>query len=213
MINRNNFIILDFETGDKVPETAPVIQIAALAVEPKSLQIYPGGIFNGFCCPDNFDDIQDGALGVIKKTREEIKAFPAQKLMWTNFTNWIDGFKISPKDEWDFPIFTGQNILNFDRIIMQRLCKQYKTRYPFHPTVMMDTYQLMFYWFERRMDVRKYNMDYIRTRIDLPDREKSKTGAHDALQDCYDILELFRKFMNISRNVAPKIKFKYEDEA
>ena len=59
MINQNNLIILDLETGDRDPQKCPLIQIAALAVEPRSLQIYPDGEFSAYCCPTNFDDIKD----------------------------------------------------------------------------------------------------------------------------------------------------------
>lgn len=205
MINRNTILVLDFETGDKNPYTCPVIQIAALAVNPATLEVYDDGKFDSLINPPDFDNIKDEALLVNNKKRDDIKAAPEQAVIMSKFHEFVLRYKVE-KSNWGLPILAGHNIASFDRIILDRLAKLYKVEYV-HPNLMLDTYQLSFYWFERRGDVQKYNLDYLRSKFSV---NAAKTGAHDALTDCYDTLNILQKYMKLSRNISAKLQFKEE---
>lgn len=197
-------MIVDFETGGLDPETCPVVQLAALVIDSRSLDIFSDGIFSSMINPDNPEDIKDEALDKNKKTREEISKAPAQKIVWDQFTKFVDKFR-KDKTKWGLPILAGHNIENYDKIILNRLCKQYNSKPIIHPIHSLDTLKLCFYWFESSAYVEKYNLDYLRTKLKFSN--KSISESHDALSDCYDTYDILKRFINLSRNITPKIKF------
>jgi DNA polymerase III epsilon subunit-like protein len=198
-------MIMDFETGDRDPYTCPVIQLAAIVIHPRTLEIHENGIFESMIRPPNLDEIKQDALDVNKKSIEEIKAAPDQDVVWKNFVQFVNKFKTEQSD-WGLPILAGHNIIGFDKIIIDRLCKQYKTKIC-HPFNIIDTISLSFYWFESRADVSRYSLDYLRDKFGL-----SREAAHDAKKDCLDTLEILTRYLKLARNISPKLKFISENE-
>jgi DNA polymerase III epsilon subunit-like protein len=217
-INRNTFIIYDYETGSRNPNKTQPIQLAAIAMDPRTLTFIPGSEFNSMIQPIwdkeeqaklELDDIEDGALEVNKKTREELKSAPQAKVVWNNFITYVKNFNSSGKD-WDSPILVGYNNINFDTIINTRMAKLYgnydqeKNRCNlFHPIHEIDVQRLLFGWFESDYSLSKYNLDAVRDFFGI-----SKENAHDALQDVLDTGNIFARFLNLQRKMAKNVKWK-----
>ena len=130
MANRD-FIIFDFETGSRNPYKTQPTQIAAIALDGRTLNMK--GQFNSEIKPifddqeaiaAGLDPIQDEALKITKKTREQLAEAPSLKSVWTKFTKFVDQYNWKG-DSFYNPIPVGFNIIGFDMIIVNRLCKEF----------------------------------------------------------------------------------------
>jgi DNA polymerase III epsilon subunit-like protein len=208
-MNNCNIVVFDFETGGLDPKKCVPIQVAAIVINPRTLTPIPGAEFNSMMCPmteEEFNTIEDGALAVNKKTREQIKAAPVEKLVWQNFTNFV--LKHKTKDGW--PIPAGQNIINYDLPISERLCEKYgpwdkkQNRQALWNT--RDTIDLLHYtfsWFENSNELPNRKMDTLRNYFGL-----SKEGSHDAFVDVKQTWAIISKFLQLHRTLAPRVQFK-----
>jgi DNA polymerase III epsilon subunit-like protein len=208
-MNNCNIICFDFETGGLDTTKCSPIQVAAIVINPRTLEPIPNATFNSMMCPqtqEEFDDIEDGALFVNKKTREQIKAAPLENLVWQNFTEFVLRYKNAA----GFPIPAGQNILGFDLPISDRLCKKYgpwdKRRNQqalWNNRDAIDLLKYTFAWFENSNELDNFRMDTLRQYFGL-----SLEGAHDAYQDVKDTWALISRFLKLHRNLAKRITFK-----
>jgi DNA polymerase III epsilon subunit-like protein len=213
MANRD-YIVFDFETGSRNPTRTQPTQIAALALDGRNLAVK--GSFNSDIKPilddekaikAGFDPIEDGALRVTNKTREALAKAPALKSVWNKFTKFVDQYNW--KGEPFFaPIPVGYNIIGFDMIIINRLCKEFgqwdKTREQqklFSKVYKIDLMDNMFMWTEGDPSVRSISMDTLRERMGL-----STENAHDALQDVKDTANIFIKLLKTHRAVYQNIE-------
>jgi DNA polymerase III epsilon subunit-like protein len=212
-MNNCNIIVFDFETGGLDVNVCPPIQVAAIALNPRTLTQIPGATFNKMMCPpdDEFGNIQDDALSVNKKTREQIRAAPPEKLVWQEFCAFVD--KYANQDGPAIP--AGQNICSFDLPISARLCKKYgrwdkkeNRQNLWNNYMFIDTLQFFLFWFENNNELknakgrRSYSMNVVRPYFGIPSE-----GAHDALKDVKDTVWLIKKFLKLHRSVAPRVKF------
>ena len=213
MANRD-YIVFDFETGSRNPTRTQPTQIAALALDGRNLAVK--GSFNSEIKPilddekaikAGFDPIEDGALRVTNKTREALAKAPALKSVWNKFTKFVDQYNW--KGEPFFaPIPVGYNIIGFDMIIINRLCREFgqwdKTREQqklFSKVYKIDLMDNMFMWTEGDPSVRSISMDTLRERMGL-----STENAHDALQDVKDTANIFIKLLKTHRAVYQNIE-------
>jgi DNA polymerase III epsilon subunit-like protein len=206
----NNIIVYDFETGSANPHETEPIQLAACVIDPYRLQIVEGEEFSSMMLALEPDKLEEGALRVNKKTREEIAAAPHPELVWKQFTAWCKQFGLRGKnDKWSAPIAAGHNILSFDNIITQRYCEKYgPTRSDgsqglFHGIYAHDTLQIHNLWFATQKYPAKYNMDELRGFYGL-----DKEGGHDALVDVRQTAQILLKFLQLHKDLAGKIKFR-----
>jgi DNA polymerase III epsilon subunit-like protein len=204
-MNNCNIICFDFETGGLDTTKCSPIQVAAIVINPRTLEPIPNATFNSMMCPqtqEEFDDIEDGALFVNKKTREQIKAAPLENLVWQNFTEFV----LRYKNVAGSPIPAGQNILGFDLPISDRLCKKYgpwdKRRNQqalWNNRDAIDLLKYTFAWFENSNELDNFRMDTLRQYFGL-----SLEGAHDAYQDVKDTWALISRFLKLHRNLAKR---------
>ena len=113
------------------------------------------------------------------------------------------------KDPFFNPIPVGFNIIGFDMIIINRLCKEYgpfddarqqqKIFSKIHKCDVMDN---MHMWTEGDPSIRSISMDTLRERMGL-----STENAHDALQDVKDTANIFIKLLKTHRAVYQNIEF------
>jgi len=214
MANRD-FIIFDFETGSRNPYKTQPTQIAALALDGRSLTVK--GQFNSEIQPI-FDDekaislgldpIQDEALKVTKKTREQLENAPSLKSVWNKFTKFVLQYNWKG-DTFFNPIPVGFNIIGFDMIIINRLCKEFgpwdserEQQKLFSKVYKFDIMDSVFAWTESDPTVKSISMDALRDRMGL-----STENAHDALQDVKDEANIFIKLMKTHRAVYQNINF------
>jgi DNA polymerase III epsilon subunit-like protein len=214
MANRD-FIIFDFETGSRNPHRTQPTQIAALALDGRNLAVK--GQFNSEIQPI-FDDekaislgldpIEDEALKITNKTRDQLSSAPSLKSVWSKFTKFVSQYNWKG-DAFFNPIPVGFNIIGFDLIIIDRLCKEYgpydderRQQKLFSKVYKIDIMDNIFTWTESDPSVRSISMDSLRERMGL-----SSDGAHDALQDVKDEANIFIKLLKTHRAVYQNVNF------
>lgn len=212
-MNRD-IIVFDFETGGRNPWTCQPTQLAALALDGRSLKLK--GTFDSEIWAETDDDkaekkglgpIEDGALKVTGKTRVGIAKAPKPKTVWKKFCTFVDKYNWKGVPFFA-PIPAGYNILGYDMIIVDRLCKEYgpwdetrnkqKLFSAINKIDMMDNYWM---WTEGDPSIKSRSMDSIRERMGM-----SSENAHDALQDVKDTANLMIKFMKTHRAVYRNLK-------
>ena len=127
--------------------------------------------------------------------------------MWKKFCAFVDKYNWKGTSFFA-PIAAGYNILGYDMIIVDMLCKEYgpwddqrqrqKLFHQIHKIDMMDNYYM---WTEGDPSVKSRSMDTIRERMGM-----STENAHDALQDVKDTANLMIKFMKTHRAVYRNLK-------
>lgn len=214
MANRD-FIVFDFETGSRNPHKTQPTQIAALALDGRSLTVK--GTFNSEIKPILDDDeavaagvdpIEEGALKVTGKTREKLAEAPALKSVWSKFTKFVDQYNWKGEPFFN-PIPVGYNIIGFDLVIINRLCREFgpwdKSREEqkiFSKVYKVDLMDNVFMWTEADPSIKSISMDSLRERMGL-----SAENAHDALQDVKDTANIFIKLLKTHRSVYQNIEF------
>jgi DNA polymerase III epsilon subunit-like protein len=214
MANRD-YIIFDFETGSRNPHRTQPTQIAAIALDGRSLTVK--GQFNSEIKPifdedkaraAGFDPVEDEALKITKKTREQLELAPSLKAVWTKFTKFVDQYNWKG-DAFFNPIPVGFNIIGFDMHIINRLCKEFgpwdkerEQQKLFSRVYKIDIMDSIFAWTESDPSVRSISMDSLRERMGL-----SFDNAHDALQDVKDEANIFIKLMKTHRAVYQNMNF------
>lgn len=204
----NVIIVFDFETGSLDTNTCEVIQIAAKAIDRKTLNPINGAIFESLVKPRDFNNLQEAALAVNKKTRAELEKAPVLPVVWNSFINFISSFSYG-KSNIFAPIPAGKNIRYFDMPIFQRVCvelghtEKSSVQSFFNRRHMLDLDEIMLLWFENSEDIPNMKMDTLRDYFGM-----SKANAHDALVDVEQTADLITHFLKLHRSIYPKVKFK-----
>lgn len=212
MANRD-YIVFDFETGSRNPHKTQPTQLAALALDGRNLSLK--GTFNSEIKPilndeeaiaAGVDPLEDEALKVTHKTREALEQAPPLKSVWTKFAAFVNQYNWK-NDPFFNPIPVGYNIVGFDLIIINRLCKQFgpwdKSREQqkiFSKVYKVDVMDNMFLWTESDPTIKSISMDSMRDKMGL-----SRENAHDALQDVKDTANIFIKLLKTHRAVYQNI--------
>ena len=218
-MNKNKICIFDFETDGRDVETLNPVQIAAVIVDPRKLELIKNAEFNSFMRPEGIDsknyvDKNRATIEWHAKVRgcevDEIldlwKNAPPQKIVWENFVEFLAKFHKTgqKKTKFSAPIACGYNIHKFDLPIAKRLCdKHCKSKAIFHPRDVIDLMHWMFPWFENSTDVTSYSMDNMREYFGI-----STANAHDALKDVKDGAHLLCRFLRLHRRTAKSVRFK-----
>ena len=204
-----DYIVFDFETGSRNPRKTQPTQIAALALDGRNFKLK--GTFNSEIRPVmddekaiemGFDPLEDEALRITGKNREDLAKAPLPKTVWKKFCDFVNPYTWKGT-QFFAPIPAGFNIIGFDMIIVDRLCKAYgpydKERQQqklFNKIYKVDMMDNMFMWTEGDPSIKSISMDSLRDRMGL-----SKENAHDALQDVKDTANIMIKFMKTHRAV------------
>jgi DNA polymerase III epsilon subunit-like protein len=223
-MNNNKICVFDFETDGSDPDSCSPVQIAAVMIDPITLQVIDGSEFNVNFKPEVIEanenheyttDILDFHAKVRGCSKQDIldqwKKYPKQEYSWKLFTNYLDNYhsRSSRKSQFSAPIAAGYNIHRFDLRIVERLSQKYKNLNKenrsdiFYPRDTVDIMSLMFYWFEASNELKSYSLDTVREYFGI-----DKHGAHDALKDVKDCAELLTRFLKLHRNLSSKIKFR-----
>jgi len=225
-MNFQKILVYDFETDSPNPQTCNPVQLASIVVNPRTLQIEKDSAFNSVMCPtelinDEAKYIQEHGNTIDWHARqrnctpEDIvqswKSAPSEKDVYDSFKSYLLQYHSRTKRKCKFsaPIKAGYNIIRFDNIIMERLCKKYgdldkdRDMTLFYPRDQIDAMMLVFNWFENMNEPKSYSMDILRPFFGI-----AEEGAHDALKDVEDTAELIIRFMRLHRKYADKIRFK-----
>lgn len=222
-MNYKDFIVFDWETTSADPLRTQPVQIAAVAIHGRKLEVKPNSEFQSLiqplwgpktCEKAGVDELQDGAVAVHGKTKAMLKKAPSLKSVWANFTEYVNEHNYK-KTPWFAPIPVGHNIRGFDLPIVNRVCcsdpwgygpkdKNGTKQKLFHPINMVDTMDLMFCLFENDKEVNSLSND----RLVRGHFGYSKGQAHDAMSDVHMTAELFCRTMRWMRTRAAKTKWK-----
>lgn len=213
-MNRD-IIVFDFETGGRNPHKCQPTQIAAIALDGRNFK--PKGTFNSLMRPIlddekaiamGVDPVEDEALKVTRKTREELAKAPLPKTVWKKFVTFVEKYNWKGTSFFA-PIPCGFNIIGYDMHIVNRLCKEYgpwdenrQQQKLFHQIYKIDVMDDVWLWTESDPDVKSISMDSLRERMGL-----SSENAHDALQDVKDTANIFIKLQKSRRAVYRNMKF------
>jgi exonuclease I len=214
MKERLNFCVYDFETGSTYSDEEKMtpLEIAAVILDGRTLEVIDGGTFQSFMRPRHvidfvaYDDplIQDGALAKNGIRREDIGGFPEEKMVWNNFVDFCLKYK-SGASEWGRIVPVGFNNHGFDDIIARNLCERYSTKKCFHKTLSIDLMRDLFQWTEGitgKDAPEKLSFDYFREYLELPPLEEG--NAHEALYDVIQTSMVFRRFQEWRRRLIKK---------
>lgn len=159
------------------------------------------------------DPIEDEALKVNKKTREELAEAPELKAVWSKFCDYVNNYNFK-KNKWSAPILCGYNNNGFDDVIINRIacCKPWgygpkeEDRIKcslFHPIHNIDVMKYVWSWTENDASMRSVSLDSVRQWMGI-----SGENAHDAFKDVEDTAKLVISFLKLQRTFSQKIKFK-----
>jgi len=222
-MNYRDYLIYDMETTSANPYTTQPVQIAAVVVHGRKLEIKEGSEFQSLMKPElnvkkceelGVDPLEDGAVAVHGKTAEILKNAPSIKAVWKNFTDYVNQYNFKGSN-WSAPISVGYNIKGFDSIIVNRLCTADPWKFGpvdnkrgeqdlFNRIHSIDMLDFMFTLFENNKDVNSLSADnLVRGYMGY-----DKGTAHDAMSDVIMTAELFCKTMRMLRTVASRKNFK-----
>lgn len=199
MIIRNKIILLDFETGSRDPYTCEATEIAAMAIEPTTLEEIPNSRFTSLIKPLDMNNLEEEALRITHISREELTKAPDRKIVWKNFVDYCLRYKTGNADPWDLPYCAGHNIANYDLVIVNRLNQFYKNKNIFHPNH-IDTMQLINAIFWQNSTIQRLSLDSLRDKFNLP-----KDNAHRAMADVEASHLLLKRVMKYLQNIGQKL--------
>lgn len=213
-MSSRDIIVFDFETGSRNPYRTQPTQLAALALDGRNLKLK--GTFNSEIRPilddqkaieAGLDPIEDEALKITRKNREALAKAPLLKTVWKKFIAFVEQHNWQGTSFFS-PIPAGFNIINFDMVIIDRLCREYgpyddksNRQKLFHQIYKIDLMDNLFMWTEGDPTIKSISMDATRERMGI-----SKENAHDALQDVKDTANILIKFMKTHRTVYRNLK-------
>ena len=218
-MNNRWIMVFDWETDSPNPTTCNPVELAAVPVDPRTLEIKSEQAFSAVIKPDGIDseeyftkERQDTIAWHAKQrgvdTKEIIaswKAGQSEKIVWKNFCSYCSKYEVDKKaGQWFVePIPSGYNIVNFDLPIARRLAQKYNTKLPFSEVSKIDMMDILFMWFENLSEPSSMKLDVFRKFFEMRPAQ-----AHEALSDTIDEAELMVKFMKFHRRQSSVDKFK-----
>lgn len=213
MINQNYLCVFDFETGSLATLDPVPLELAAVMVDPRTLERVPGSTFNTLIKPAlGWEAVTAEALDINKITKEQVDAEGLEeKVAFDAFVGFVKKFS-KTANKWNMPIQCGHNIAKFDIPIMDSLCRRHgyvdKDGFPklFHPFNILDSISICLMWFENLPEPEKYGLDKLREFFGIP-----KEGAHRALKDVEDTADIICRFLQFHRTINSKGKPKFKN--
>lgn len=224
-MNYKNVIVMDLETDGTDPETANPVEIAAVAINPRTLEIRTDDTFKvtvrppGFTGKDYMTEEKEKTIAWHAKTRgvesQDIidlwKDGLSEKIAWKQFVSFVNKWDVekdpSKKLWYGQPIISGYNIDGFDIPILERLNKKHKTTWPFSKMPKsLDLLPLIYSWFwelENIYELPDFKLDTVKSYLGL----ESSGQAHEALSDVIDTAKIYVRFINFMKRQASDDKF------
>ena len=222
-MNKSFICVFDFETDSPVPETCNPVELSALIIHPRQLEVMPDSLFESDIRPLDIDDDDyiekhkstiDWHVKQSGKTQEEIltrwRNSPLQKDVWDQFKNYLLKYNSnqSKRAVYTAAVPGGQNV-DFDLTIVNEMAKRWgdanargKAKV-LNNVYKVDSMQLMFVWTENNIDVKSCGMDNLREYLGIPDID-----SHTATQDTIDTANLICRLLRLHRACAEKVSFR-----
>ena len=173
---RTDIIIFDFETGSRNPHRTQPTQLAALALDGRNLRLK--GTFNSEIRPilddqkaieAGLDPLEEEALKITRKNRDTLAKAPLLKTVWKKFVAFVEQHNWQGTPFFS-PIPAGFNIINFDMVIIDRLCREFgpydeksNRQKLFHQIYKVDLMDNLFMWTEGDPTIKSISMDSMRS--------------------------------------------------
>lgn len=220
MKNTRWYICYDWETDGKNPHEANPVQLAAVPIEPLTLEIKKEFMFNVTIRPPGIDKdeyftddveatIQWHANNLGITTDEVIEKWKngvPQKTAWKNFCTFCAKYEVDKKfGQWyPAPIPMGYNIITYDNIISERMAKKHKTKMPFSTVNKIDIFDMMYMWLNNLDEPQDFKMDTLRKWFGM----KTTGAAHDAETDVLEEAAIGVRFLKFMKKQSRVDKFK-----
>ena len=226
----NKICVFDFETDGSNPLECSPVQLAALMIDPKKLEIIEGSEFNVYLKPERLEkptkdlsmsvyagsDILDWHGKVKGVDASEIfqswMQYPDQKHSWQQFLAYLDKYHAiagKSKSQFSAPLAAGYNIIRFDMKIVDRLSVKYGQTNKenqtniFHPRDRIDIMNIAWLWLSNVSELKSLSLDSLRNYLGI-----NKDNAHDAMKDVRDCADILIRFLRLHKNLSAKIQFK-----
>lgn len=136
---------------------------------------------------------------------------PLPEQVWHDFARFVKQYNMGgTNDDYCAPVPCGFNINGYDRIIVERLCTEYKLLWKkdnkpaiFNNRLSFDVMQMANEWFWWSKEPKSLSLDNLRDFFEI-----SKEGAHDALKDVKDTGDILIKLLALTEEMGKRIKFK-----
>lgn len=206
-VNNNYIVVFDFETGGLNTSTLEPVQIAAVALDPRTFEEVD--FFQSLMRPLDMNNLQAEAMKVNGLKKEQLTVAPEQGVVWEQFCKWVKKFNRKGKGRSSLlplPIPAGKNIRKFDLPIAHRLCKTYGMVSDkgnpniFNDRITIDLEDFLFHWFENSDELISYSMDEgVRPFFGLDTQP-----THDALVDTRQTALLIVKYLKLYRDLLTR---------
>lgn len=214
---RNNICIRDYETGSKNRHKCQPIQIAAVMIDIRRLEVIQDSLFESLILPE-FDDekclnlgidpLEDEALKINGHTRESLADAPHAKLVWEQYLAYLKDYNIKGQDggAWNAPAIGGYNSCKFDDVIDIRMCELYGPKLNdwgdwsmYHPFLNFDVQHLVqnFFHATKINNTDSISMDAMREFFGY-----KKDGAHDAETDVIQTADMLIRFLKLTKGIV-----------
>ena len=230
---KNYIIFRDYETAERNPLGAQPTELAAVAIDPRSLEIVPDSIFSTKICPiwDDEQAIKSGwlpvdykALDVCGFTKQDLENSPQPKVVWQEYQNYLVKYNLKGKNgsNFDSPIVAGFNSSKFDDVIDINMCNKFGPKLNdrgdwtlYHPIVRFDLLHFM-HGVLNNIQINRRNsmsMDAIREYFGM-DTEFSHRAEFDVLQGAMLLIKFLRLHRNLNEGkleLKPGAKIVYKN--
>lgn len=211
-----NLIYWDLETTSLDTSKCQVTQIAAVAIDGRTLTFTKNDIFSSFvkietdpkkCEELGVDPLTDKIMKLTNTTWEDVNNAPNEEVVYRKLKHFIERYNTGG-GKWDRPISCGYNIRNYDEPIMNRIAAKYNdvdssgNHKLFHCSHMIDLKDLMYLLMENIPSVNSISFDNMRKLYGI-----SSEGAHTASIDCIQGAMLLTRKMSWIRKLCSKKKF------
>lgn len=210
-MNNNTYIVWDTETTGLHIGYHEVIQIAAKAYNPKTLEPIPNGEFQIFLKPDHPEHAEEYVVNNVigKDVFEKVKKDGIdQRVGWKAFFDWCKTFNKTGHGS-NKPIPVGHNMPGFDMLWAHDAVVRYKYGKSSEDLPLsnraLDTWAMFFSLYESDPEVKSYSMDSLVTVTGGAARSKKE---HDAMEDVRICGDRFVRFMKMYRTVKTKLKIR-----
>lgn len=221
-MNHRWIIVYDLETDSPDPNEANPVEIAAVPVNPRTLEIKMDDTFKvtvkppGIDKDEYFTTARQKTIDWHANTRgcqssdiiSTWKKGKSQKVAMKNFCSYLEKYHIEKdpgrKIFYTEPVYSGYNIDGFDDIIIRNMCDKHNLKYPFAKMGNLDLMNLISFMFENLPEPENYKMDTLKEFFGLD----SYGQAHEALSDVVDTAKILVRFMQFLRKQSSVGKFR-----
>jgi hypothetical protein len=213
-LNTRAIVVIDFESDGKDPYKCQPVEFACKVFNPKTLKEYPNGTFHSMMRPLNEDLIDRETLAwhakLKGKSTDEIletwRAAPHPEDVWKQLSEFLRPYNKNNGGKYA-PVAAGYNIINFDMVILERLCQQYKyvkdgKQCFFNNVFYLDLMQILFAWMESADNPSSLSFDALRKFFGM-----SAMEHHTAIKDVEQEAAVLVRWLQYMRKLYKPEKF------